>query len=47
MNTAAVFNLFVTTLLGIKLPFYRGHLKPLENTDIYIIINNRSKIVIK
>ena len=36
----------VVTPLRVKWPFYRGHLSPTENTDIYIMINNSSKITI-
>ena len=37
-------NLWLTTpLKGVKCPFHGGHLRPLENTDIYIIIYNSSK----
>jgi hypothetical protein len=28
---------------GIKRPFYKCHLRPLEDTDIYFIIHNSSK----
>ena len=30
--------------VGVEQPFQRGHLRPLENTDIYIMIHNSSKI---
>ena len=37
-------NLWVAIpLKGVKCPFHRGHLRPLENTDIYILIYNSSK----
>jgi hypothetical protein len=30
--------------VGIKQSFHRGHVRPLENTDIYISIYNSTKI---
>jgi hypothetical protein len=33
------------TPLGVEWPFHRGRLKPLENTGVYIMIHNSSKIV--
>lgn len=33
-------------LLGVNQRFYRGHLRPLECTDICIMINNGSKITV-
>jgi len=31
---------------GVKRPFHRSHLRPLEDTDIYIKIHNRSNIAV-
>lgn len=31
---------------GVERPFHKSHLKPLESTDICIIIQNRSKIIV-
>ena len=39
-----VFNLWITVPLRVKQFLHRGHLKPLENTDIYITTHNSSKI---
>lgn len=32
--------------LGVKRLFHKGCLRPLESTDVYIMIHNRSKITI-
>lgn len=37
-------NLQVMTLLGVKLSFYRGYLRPFCISDIYITIHKSSKI---
>ena len=44
LTITSVLNLWVVAPLGVKGPFHRGHLKPLENTDIYITIHNSGKI---
>ena len=41
-----VLNLWEETPLGVEQPFHRGHLRPSENTDIYIMIHNSSKITV-
>lgn len=33
-------------LFGVEEPFHGSHLRPLENVDIYITINNGSKIIV-
>lgn len=38
---AGVLNLWVMTPLGVKQLFHRGHLRPLENTDV----RDSSKII--
>lgn len=32
--------------LGVEHPFHRGHLQPLRNTNIYIMIHNSSNIAV-
>lgn len=39
-------NLGTATPFGTKQPFHRGRLRPPENTDVYIIIYNNSKITV-
>ena len=34
------------TVLGVEWPLHRGHLRPLGNTDIYIMVHNGSKIIV-
>lgn len=41
-----VLSLWVATPFGVEQPFHRGHLKPLENTDIYVTIHSSSKITV-
>ena len=43
-SKAVVLNLWIMTPFGIKQPIHRGHLRSLENTDIYIMVHNSSKI---
>lgn len=40
-----VLNLWVATPWGIERPFHRGGLRTLENTDAYIMVYNRCKII--
>jgi hypothetical protein len=39
----AVLRLWVTTPSEVEQPFHRGHLRPSENTNIYITAHNDSK----
>jgi hypothetical protein len=39
-----VLSLWVKTPFEVEQTFHKDHLKPLENTDIYITIHNSSKI---
>ena len=43
-SKAVVLNLWIMTPFGIKQPIHRSHLRSLENTDIYIMVHNSSKI---
>lgn len=43
---AALLHLWVMTPFQVEKPFHRGHLRPLENTDIYIMIQNSKKFTI-
>ena len=38
-STSTVLNLWVETPLGVEGPFDSGRLRPLESTDIYIMIH--------
>jgi ribosomal protein L39E len=38
--------MWVLTVLGVEGPFHKHHLRPSENTDIYIMIPNSSKITV-
>jgi hypothetical protein len=42
----AVLNLWIITPSGVKWPFCKGHLRPLENMDTYFIIDNSSNITV-
>jgi len=42
----AVHNLWALATFRVKQPFHRGCLRPSENTDIYIVIQNSSKFTV-
>jgi len=44
-SRTAALNLWVSTPLGVKRSFHRGHLRPSENTDVYLIIYNSREIM--
>lgn len=41
-----VLNLWVVSPLGIKGPFHKGHLRPLENAGICILIHDSGKTTV-
>jgi len=43
---AVVLNLWVMTPLGDRTPFHRVSPRPAENTDVYIMIHNSSKVTV-
>ena len=45
-TSAVVLNLSVLTPLEIENPFHRSGLRPLENTNTYIMIHNGNKIMV-
>jgi hypothetical protein len=42
---AALLNLWVVTPFVVEKPFHMGYLRPPENTDIYIMIQNKITIM--
>jgi hypothetical protein len=46
MSKIAVLNMWDVTPLGVNWPFHTDTQRPLENTDIYIMIHNISKITV-
>lgn len=46
-SRAVVLSLCVVTPFGVKWPFHQGCLRSSENTDVYIVIRNSSKIKVK
>jgi hypothetical protein len=43
---ALVLNWWVVTPLNVKLPFHKGHLRPVETTDFYTTFYNNSIITV-
>lgn len=43
---AMVLNMLVKIPFEVKHPLYGGHLRPPENTDIYITMHDSSKIIV-